>query len=278
MSQPPQSDRVGMGTIMEDLGPENRQQRRLSVMNEKRAMIDAILTLENSGSAIKSFRSGGFRVNLMNTKSKCPKGGQLPPGFQHTFCKLSADLQVEQHAPTVSTKMLLKKASTRLVEPLEAQRKAKLSKQSKARSDLTHGSVLTSNYDKSTIPASQAPSQMHAESVIPSNIRNCHREENDLKTPDDTLPYSGLTSQNIQQRNLMKTHGTNFYKPQHDHAGSIDAGRETQPSPLFWDESRNNNAAFDDSDLSNLKFSKQKIPSMVAQTEEEFRKHMRKTL
>ena len=41
-------------------------------MNEKRAIIDAILTLENSGSAIKSFRPGGFRVNLMNTKSKGP--------------------------------------------------------------------------------------------------------------------------------------------------------------------------------------------------------------
>ena len=57
---------------MEDLTPEQRQQRRLSVMNEKRAIIDAILTLENSGSAIKSFRPGGFRVNLMNTKSKGP--------------------------------------------------------------------------------------------------------------------------------------------------------------------------------------------------------------
>ena len=39
-------------------------------MHEKRALIDAILTMESSGSMIKSNRSGGFRVNLLNSKLK----------------------------------------------------------------------------------------------------------------------------------------------------------------------------------------------------------------
>ena len=39
-------------------------------MHEKKALIDAILTMESSGSMIKSNRSGGFRVNLLNSKLK----------------------------------------------------------------------------------------------------------------------------------------------------------------------------------------------------------------
>ena len=59
-----------MSTIVEDLDQKEQEQRRLSVMHEKRALIDAILTMESSGSMIKSNRSGGFRVKLLNSKLK----------------------------------------------------------------------------------------------------------------------------------------------------------------------------------------------------------------
>ena len=118
-----------MGTIIEDLDPkEMEKRRRLSVAHERRALVEAMLSMEGSGSHIKSYRPGGFIVNLKNSKMRGPQVGKLPPGFQHTFRKLSPDFSTDPHAPNVSTKMLLKKASSRLVEPLEVQRKAKISK------------------------------------------------------------------------------------------------------------------------------------------------------
>ena len=59
-----------MSTIVEDLDPKEQEKRRLSVMHEKRVLIDAILTMESGRPMIKSNRSGGFRVNLLNSKLK----------------------------------------------------------------------------------------------------------------------------------------------------------------------------------------------------------------
>ena len=104
------------------------------------------------------------------------------------------------------------------------------------------------------------------------------RIDNDPNTPDEIQPYSGLTSQNVQQRNLMKTHATSFYKPNNEKYESFGTERDSQPTPLLWDESKKNYTAFDDTDMSDLKIDKLKYPSMIAQTEEEFRTHMRKTM
>ena len=82
------------------------------------------------------------------------------------------------------------KASSRLVEPLEVQRKAKLGKHAKNKSELAHGSVLTSNYDRSTFPASQTISKLENEAMESINIRI----GNDLKTPDELQAYSVLNS------------------------------------------------------------------------------------
>ena len=69
-SLPPKTVRSEMSTIVEDLDQKEQEQRRLSVMHEKKALIDAILTMESSGSMIKSNRPGGFTVNLLNSKLK----------------------------------------------------------------------------------------------------------------------------------------------------------------------------------------------------------------
>ena len=56
----------------------------------------------------------------------------------------------------------------------------------------------------------------------PINIRI----DNDLKTPDDLQGYSGLNSQNFPSRNLMKTHATNFYKPNYEKNDSLGVARD----------------------------------------------------
>ena len=89
------------------------------------------------------------------------------------------------------------------------------------------------------------------------------RIDDDLNTPDEIQPYSGLTSQNVQHRNLMKTHATNFYKPNNEKYESFGTARDSQPSPLFWDESKKNYTALDDTDMSDLKIDKLKYPSMI---------------
>ena len=53
------------------------------------------------------------------------------------------------------------------------------------------------------------------------------RIDDDLNTPDEIQPYSGLTSQNVQQRNLMKTHATNFYKPSNEKYESFGTARDS---------------------------------------------------
>ena len=118
--------------------------RRGSVRDSKQRLDGPLAPLQpRDRSTVKSQRTGGFRVNLVNTKNLGPLVGKLPVGFQHTFGRVSPGHQRDgNRSPTVSAALLLQKASAQLVEPLAVQKRARQHKRLKI-NDFAMVSILS---------------------------------------------------------------------------------------------------------------------------------------
>ena len=188
--------------------------------------------------------------------------------------------------------MMLRNASSRLVEPMDVQRKARLNKKLKSK-NFTQGSMQSTENDyKSFAMMGQTVGRTTPDKCITIGSKadspELRRRAIDLMHTPQAKNSStiGSASKWADARNLLKT----TYGSSLDHTNdpteevlsmpTRDCARQVaNASQLQWESvNKPNRFEIDDSDISFVQVNKSKIPSLLADTEERYNSNMRRTM